>query len=81
MTYELPTWEQIAANAIGELIAGRTRLSDGADWLRSDWAGCIEGTPLPPGAADAKREVFRLIAEAKGLIDQAKNALFATLPD
>lgn len=65
----LPTWDEIAANAIEELNTSRRGLSDARDWLKSDWRGV---GPIVPGK---RAEAMRLIGEAKAALDQAKTAL------
>lgn len=63
-------WTEIARNARASLDQAGKELSDARDWLASDW-------PEGHGPADfeKKREAARMISEAKGLINQAKNAL------
>lgn len=68
---QLPTWNQIVDNALGELKTTRNGLSNARDWMSSDWA---EGHG--PADHDKRAEAARLLAEAKGLIDRAKNALY-----
>jgi hypothetical protein len=64
---ELPTWDEIERHALRHLDTARNEMSDVRDWLKSD--GC------PSSAADARREVLRIVGEVKGLIDQAKDML------
>lgn len=63
-------WTAIAKNARDSVHQASKELSEARDWLKSDW---------PDGAGpvdhDARHEAGRLIREAKGLLDQAKNAL------
>lgn len=44
-------------------------LSGARDWLASDWR---DGTGPTDAQADAKREVMRLITQAKILLEQAR---------
>ena len=70
---QLPTWAEIENHALHHLDTARNEMSEVRDWLRSDWRPL--GSPLPDGAADARREVLRIVGEVKGLIDQAKGIL------
>lgn len=72
--HELPTWNEIVDNALGELDGARTGLSEAASWLRSDWRPL--GSELPDGAGDARVRVMDLIGQVKNLIDQAKGELY-----
>lgn len=72
--HELPTWNEIVANALDELDTARHGLSESASWLRSDWRPL--GTELPDGAGDARSRAMDLMGQAKALIDQAKGELY-----
>lgn len=72
--HELPTWNGIVDQVLTELDHGRNGLSEASSWLRSDWQPL--GSPISPAAADARSRVFTLIGEAKGLIDEAKDAMY-----
>jgi hypothetical protein len=69
----LPTWPEIEAHALRHLDAARNEMSEVRDWLRSDWRPA--GTPLTPVAADARREVLRMVGEVKDAVDRAKGIL------
>lgn len=72
-TQKLPTWPEITDSALTEATRAHASLSDALDWLRSDWAPV--GTSLTDAAADARTVARRKFAQAKDLIDEAKNAL------
>ncbi|MFI0454535.1 hypothetical protein [Actinomadura sp. 6N118] len=72
--HQLPTWNGIVDNALGELDASRNGLAEAASWLRSDWRPL--GSPLPDSAGDARIRAMELIGQAKGLIDEAKGELY-----
>lgn len=69
----LPTRTAIFIHAADALDDARNRLSDTSAWLRSDWTPI--GIPLPPSAADARRDVLRAVAELKADIDAAAELL------
>jgi hypothetical protein len=69
MTQPSP-WPQIAGHTREALDQARNALSEARDWMNSDWP---DGQG--PVDSDGKAEAARLISQAKGLIDQAKNAL------
>ena len=69
---QLPTWEQIAGNATQALNAARSSLSDARDWLHSNWE---PGSLRPQDHPEVRADVYKLIGDAKTLIDQAKQAL------
>lgn len=70
---ELPTWPEIERQALRHLNAARNEMSEVRDWLNSDWRPL--GSPLSGADAAARREVLRITAEVKQLIDQAKDVL------
>jgi hypothetical protein len=70
---ELPTWDEIERHALRHLDAARSEMSEVRDWLRSDWRPL--GSPLTDSAAEARREVLRIVGEVKNLIDKAKGML------
>jgi len=70
---ELPTWGEIEDHALRHLDAARNEMSEVRDWLNSDWRPA--GSPLTAAQAGARREVLRIAAEVKMLIDQAKDVL------
>ena len=72
--HELPTWNEILRHALNSLDTARGATSEARDWLNSDWRPA--GTSLTDAAAVARVEVFKLIGEIKGLIDQAKGHLY-----
>jgi hypothetical protein len=69
----LPTWPQMADNSLAYLTSARKTVSSVRDELNSDWRPV--GSSLTPQAAEARREVLRLVGEIKSLIDEAKNYL------
>jgi hypothetical protein len=73
--HELPTYAEIERHALEHLNRARNEMSEVRDWLRSDWRPL--GSPRPEGAADASAEVMDIVGQVKGLIDQAKSALYA----
>lgn len=72
--HELPTWRDIATNALTELDHSRNGLSEAGSWLRSDWRPL--GTALPGRAGEARQRAVDLIGQAKALIDKAKGELY-----
>ena len=69
----LPTWDEIEAQARFHLHTACTEMSDARDWLNSDWRPL--GSPLTAAQAGARSEVLRIVDEVKKLIDQAKGVL------
>lgn len=74
-TQDLPTWDDIRANATAALTASHRTASDAADWLRSDRR---PNSPVPETVGDARAEVFELIGQIKELTDRAKDTLNRT---
>lgn len=68
----LPTREGMFRHANFELDVAYRGLSDAADWLRSDWQPV--GSSLTDAQARARSEIFDAIAEAKNVINRAKDA-------
>jgi hypothetical protein len=66
----LPTWDEIAANALEQLDVARKALSEARDWMQSDWA---EGQGPADHAQRHKAE--DLIRKMKVQVDPAKEAL------
>lgn len=71
----LPTWDEIAKDALKELHQARLGLSEARDILNSDWRGVGPVVPAKRG------EAMRLVGEAKSAIDRAKNALYESQGD
>lgn len=68
---DLPTIEQMFANAITCLDRAYRELGDAADWLRSDWQPA--DATLTEQQARARTHMFTVITEAKAGINTAKN--------
>lgn len=66
----LPTWDEIAANALEQLDVARNALSEARDWMQSDWA---EGHG--PANHKQRHEAAELIRKMKVQVDPAKEAL------
>lgn len=71
--HELPTWNEIIANAGASLHAARVSASEAANWMRSDWRPV--DTSLSDEAAAARTELFTIVGKIKQLVDQGKDAL------
>lgn len=70
---QLPTYNEILDHAYDDIHRARGGLSDARDWLASDWKSGSNPTDREP--YQARQRARALIAEAKGLLDQAKNEL------
>ncbi|PXY16621.1 hypothetical protein [Prauserella muralis] len=70
----LPTWNDIVHATIASLTTARESLGNARDHLHSDWRPV--GSTLSDEQAAARIAAGKLIAEAKGLIDQAKAQLY-----
>lgn len=73
MSAGLPTWQVIVNASLTHLDQARSELSSVRDWLASDWSPV--GSSLTIEAGEARREVQRLVGEAKAKIDEAKGYL------
>ena len=71
---DLPTREGMFVHANFELDVAYRALGDAADWLRSDWRPI--GTPLTPEQSRARSTLFDAIADAKSVINRAKDAAY-----
>ncbi len=69
----LSTIDEMFDHARAALYRARAELSDARDWLNSDWRP--PDATLTDAQAEARSEVFRIIGEAKALIDQARAAI------
>jgi hypothetical protein len=70
----LPTRDGMFFNANFELGVAYRALGDAVDWLRSDWQPV--DTPLTKEQSKARSEMFDLIAEAKGLVNKARDSAY-----
>lgn len=68
----LPTYDEMQKNARAHLDQARNALSNVRDELRSDWR---PDSPPAGAQSDARARAMKLVAEAKALIDQAKQEL------
>jgi hypothetical protein len=65
----LPTPEEMIANADWELSKAYRALGDAADWLRSDWK---PSTSLTPGQVRRVARMRKAIADAKSAINEGR---------
>lgn len=69
---QLPTYAEMEKNALHYLDRARNQLSEVRDELNSDWR---PDAPPTDSQHDARERAMRLVADAKALIDQAKQEL------
>lgn len=70
-----PTQGEMFANALTQLDAASTALTETRAWLNADWAGLEDGVELPRAVGQRRSRAREAITAAKAQIETARREL------